>query len=330
MNAALDIVEPVAKRRKITANGGIKSREIFDNEFGLSGYTITPWKDHKLQIGQWGLKTNTTRLLEWFGKITPQLVTSFRLLARNSEAALYPLLIDLLLPIMELSNFGVISATANIPVDVDVVPEVAESISLAHSPPSSKGYSDEATSGLSGEKGSATEAAEQHHKHLQNVRKIATEIILEIEHIVKRPDLAITGRVELIIGKPAKNSDKVIPHLSLECKVEKLIVNGLPSSGFYQACANLIVCGDARFGVYTNYEEWIFMELLPDKTIIHTNAISFMDSDYQKFHPKCLVVLAHLFQILEVPPTINLPDSVAAAQCEREAAATTLFENVKL
>lgn len=200
---------------------------------------------------------------EWLRQIAPGLVSSIGLIARNSEVALNALLTDLLLPIIELSGVFLISTTKGICIDTAVVPEIAETISMVPEPVDR-----------------AAEPAEQHQQErylgihdVAQVSAIAGEVIAEMERVVKYPgpDTPCTGRVEITIGRPIQHSDAVI-----QCKVEKIIMLGLPNSGYYQACAHIILSGNVRFGVFTSYQEWIFMELLPDRRIVHSTSFNLM------------------------------------------------------
>lgn len=329
--AGVDVGEPSAKKqKKLTSCGDIKSRGDFELAFGPAGYSVDLWRDHRMQLGQWGLKANTKRLSEWLRQVAPKLVSAFSLIARNSEAALYPLLVELLLPIMELNNFAVISTTTSVSVDTDAAPDIADSIVFAHTPPSSRTTSAEGTveSATAAQAVPSEQPQQARYLDLQDVAQvtmIAAEVILEIERKIKHPGLALTGRVEIIVGSPSRDSDFADPHAAIECKPDKLLLMGVPAPGFFQACANMIISG-ARFGVLTNYNEWIFMELLPNKRIVHTDCIDFIASNFKKYRrPDCLQVLAHIFHIMEVPVEMNLMDRIAEIQLQKDAAAASLL-----
>jgi hypothetical protein len=167
---------------------------------------------------------------------------------RTTECSLHSLLIDILLPLLELSDFTV-TLTAKASVNDEQVEAVAEKIVENQSRPdvnsrTSSGDNDP-------QKGSATTLPVT--IDTRDVEEVKL-FVLEVEKQIRATnnEFLNRGRVEIVIVEKISNLIKCVLEAKLCLKADMM-------KGFYQTCSEMIIGrGDQNVvsGIYSDYDNW--------------------------------------------------------------------------
>ena len=300
----------------------ITTQELFQDNFG-EAFSIE--KKAKLVLTEWNNETGRAKIKAWLVSLGPYFAGLLDKIKRNSEASLYPLIINALIPVMELSTCLIVEASQQ-PENAlteDAIEEVAILIaqeSLENSLTELNSTNEDNTSGML----DTTNATD--------VRKF----IIYVEEIIRRCEFPNQGRVELIIHDTtkSKDADKVAV---MEAKPS---VTPDDREGFFQTCAYMALT-KVKYGIHTSHKAWEFIRLeeLHGKTdgsvdsskhsISHSKIFDLMKSNYEELDEQAVDVYAYLLEIFGVPASTDLVVSYAATVTTTAARGDLLVARLK-
>jgi hypothetical protein len=231
------------KKAKLGVLSGcdIKTEELFNENFGPYGYRIED--ESNLVMSEWNNPAGHAKIKPWLVSCGPYFASLIDKIKRNSETSLYPLLVNALVPIMELSTCKIEASEHTIEgMAIDEKEEIAELISnQSHA-------------------GSIVEPVSAEVEALGTIDTTnaaqVLKFILFMEETIKSCEFKNKGRVELIIHNTTKpkNADKVAV---LEAKPT---ISADSTEGFYQTCAYMAIA-EVKYGIYTSHTAWQFLRL---------------------------------------------------------------------
>jgi hypothetical protein len=253
----------------------IKTEELFQDNFG-EAFLI---EKKELVLTEWNNEIGRAKIKAWLVSLGPYFAGLLDKIKRNSEASLSPLIINTLVPVMELSTCLIVEASQqpDNALTEDEIEEMAIRIAQESRETSltelNKSNEDN-TSGMLDTTNST------------DVRKF----IIYLKEIIRSCEFPNQGRAELIIHdttKP-KDADKV-------AVVEvKRSVTPDDREGFFQTCAYMALTR-VKYGIHTSHKAWEFIRLeeLYEKSdgsidtakhcISHSRIFDLMKSNYEEF-----------------------------------------------
>ena len=302
---------PDPKRNKPALSGcEINNEGLFDEAFGPE-YQIERTPD--LKMTAWESQECKAKIRTWLVTYGPHFASLLPKIMRNCEPSLYPLLVNALLPILQVSDC--IVKISNVMVErltEEQMGEVAEEIvhrshqnSLSTEPVGPSGTIDTTD--------------------IKEVR----EFLIFMEEMIKSKNFENKGRVELMIHNRAKPKGE-------ECTVvleAKKTMTDDDDAGFFQTAAYMVI-GNVQYGVYTSHKTWKFLRMdcvpvepgssavppPPHCIIRHTDMYDLVKSSYKELDEQAVIVYAHLLEMFDVPNTTDLVASAVAATAELTAA----------
>ncbi len=271
------------KRANAPALSEIKTEELFLANF--EGYSID--KTDGFILTSWGSQSQRAKINNWLKGIGSRYATGLNKISRNSEYSLHSLILDVILPVLELSDFSVKSK-----VEPDMSDEAIELVSrrIAHN----QSRSTSRTTGIP----------------LDLDTTDATAVAMFIDEIVKQMKAcdayANKGRVEITISE--KESQVI------RCLVEaKLAVAADQKAGFFQNAAEMVVASEHQrmnerkpvYGVYTDYQTWQFL-VLKDRVIKHSAPFQLLRTSTSQFDEEVIDIVCYLFEIFDIPAETDL------------------------
>ena len=280
------------KRAKIAAScGDIKTEQLFKENFG--GFSIA--KNPTCLLAKWIEKE---KVRDWVKTISSRFIPLFYKLKRNFVYSLYPLIVDIILPVLEMSAFA-FTATVKQGLDSDQVEELSEAIALSQQASASNSRSNSAEG-----KGPQVAVPSSCPITIDTTDPEDNKMFIrEIEKQLKSLNYPNKGRVEIAVVENQTNSIKML----VEAKV---CVIGDNRAGFYQLCAELVLAqkdsATKVFGVYTDHFIWQFVQL-------DGNKISYSDcyqllaaaaiNNKMIFNEEVVDIFCHLLEIFDIPTT---------------------------
>ena len=307
---------PDPKRNKSALSGcEIKDEVLFDEAFGPE-YQIERTPD--LKMTAWESQECKAKIRTWLVTCGPHFASLLPKIKRNSEPSLYPLLVNALLPILQVSDC--IIETSDVIVEgltEEQTDEVAEDI-VHQSRQNSLCNAGDETEPV-GHSGTIDTT------DIKEVR----EFLIFMEEMIKSKNFENKGRVELMIHDRAKPKGE-------ECTVvleAKKTMTDDDDAGFFQTAAYMVI-RNVQYGVYTSHKTWKFLRMdcvpvepgssavppPPHCIIRHTDMYDLVKSSYKELDEQAVIVYAHLLEMFDVPNTTDLVASAVAASAELTAA----------
>ena len=298
----------------------IKTEKQFEENFG-DVFSIE--KKANLVLTEWDNAVGRAKIKTWLISLGPYFAGLFDKIKKNSEALLYPLLVNALVPVMELSAC-LIEASEQPPTTLsnEEKEEAAQQIALQSRSGSLIGLAGATKEKVMLDTTNATEVL---------------EFIIYMEEVIKSYELSHKGRVELIIHDTTKpiNSDKVAVVKA------KSIISPDDREGFYQTCAYMAHTR-VKYGIQTSHKAWEFLRLEEVKgtgtdgsvdsvknKISHTPIFDLMKTSYAQLDEQAVDVYVHLLEIFSVPISTDLVASYEAAATATAARGDSLVARLK-
>ena len=291
------------KKAKTAAScGDIKTELLFQENFG--DFSIA--KDSTCLLAKWIEKDFRDKVRDWVKTMSSRFIPLLYKLKRDLEYSLYPLIVDIILPVLEMSAFA-FTATVKQGLDSDQVEELSEAIAVSQQASASNSRSNSAE-GKGPPGPPAVPSAPSSCPITINTTDSEDNkmFILEIEKQLKSLNYPNKGRVEIAV---VENQTKTIKML-VEAKVG---VIGDNMAGFYQLCAELVLAQKDSttkiFGVYTDHIMWQFV-LLDGNKISYSDCYQLLAaaavSNKMIFNEEVVDIFCHLLEIFDIPETADL------------------------
>ena len=280
----------VGKRTKADISPcDIKTWKQFQDNY--AGHTIYKKKHSFLCSSSWNTPEGKAEIAAWLKVVAGEQVRMYERIKRNSEAALYPLIITALLPVFDLCDC---TATGNIE-------QIAGDIAKSQSRKISRQISAE----KAGPSVPSTAAPAADVSELPKTIHTANEaevmrFMVYIEKWLSSSEYTTKGRVEILISNETTGDIVAVieakPHIS----------NSEPDdAGFYQCCAYMAL-QNIPFGIFTDHKAFQFVRMDGSKVLHHSRLYDLMKSEYDCLDQDATEVYAHLFEIMGVPSSTNL------------------------
>lgn len=312
----------ISKKAKKMPHSDIKSAELFHQNF--PGFTFEKKSSLVNQSG-WDDSDGLTQISEWLQVVNTSLVPMYARIERNSEAALYPLLITSLLPAFDLCDCAVTGSVVP-EVPVEIIAQLASEIAESQSRTSSWH-----TSVDTGNPVSASTPAHSSYSSPKLPASIDTtdqedvfKFIVFIEEWMKSADFISKGRVEILIHNT--ETDEVVVVIEAKPRIDTVAPF---NEGLYQ-CGAYMVISKVKFGIYTDHKTFQFLRLGDDNVIRHSRLMDMMNADYLSLHEaRATRVYAHLFEVMGVPRNTDLLARATASKANWALRAAELVKNCK-
>ena len=250
-------------------------------------------------LTEWKNEMGRAKIKAWLVSLGPYFAGLLDKIKRNSEASLYHLIINALVPVMELSKCLIVevSQQQENALTKDEIEEVAIRI--------------------------AQESRENSLNELNRTKEYTTSgmldttnatdvrnFIMYVEEIIRSCKFPNQGRVELII----------LPNRRTQIKWswwKQSSVTPDDREGFFQTCAYMALTR-VKYGIHTSHKAWEFIHLeeLHGKaggsvetakySISHSQIFDLMKSSYKEFDEQAVDVYAYLLEIYGVPASTDL------------------------
>lgn len=287
----------------------IKTSELFHDNF--TGHKINEGGKTFHCASEWNSEKGRQEIKAWLRVVAKDQVRMYGRIRRNSEAALYPLIITTLLPVFDLCDC---TATGTVSQDIprDELEHIANEIAESRSRRSSRQVS---TDGAGPSQSVATESDSTNPDAMPDLpdlinTAVESEVLMFMVYIEKwlaSAEYATKGRVEILIANSVlKKTICVIeakPHISTDEP---------HNAGFYQCCAYMAL-QNIPFGIFTDHKTFQFIRMDETKTLHRSKLFDLMQSEYDSFHSTATSVYAHLFEVMGVPRSTDLLASAAAS-----------------
>lgn len=329
-----DVQLPAKKAKQNVLQSEIKDAKAFYDNFTSHKINKRP-KTFVCKSG-WNTPQGKAEIAAWIKAVAKYQVRILAGIKRNSEAALYPLIITTLLPIFDLCDC---CASANLAAERDreLLDDIANQIAVsqlqkcsrhsyidAEKPPAHLG-GEPVTSAATALPAVTSAAAptltvdDFDDLPLNISTTDAAEVSLLMVYIEKwlaAKEYLTKGHVEILIKKDATGETVAViearPHISNN------------DAGFYQCCAYMALKG-IPYGIITDHKVFQFVHMDENHVLHHTTLFDLMKSAYDRMDEDATVVYAYLFEIMGVPRDTNLLDKAAQAEilwAQREAELT--------
>ena len=284
------------KAKTAASSGNIKTEQLFKENFG--DFSIA--KNPTCLLAKWiGNKDFREKVRDWVKTISSRFIPLLHKLKRDFVYSLYPLIVDTILPVLEMSAFA-FTATVKQGLDSDQVEELSEAIAQSQHASASNSRS----SSAEGKGPTATTCPIT----IDTTDPEDNEMFIrEIEKQLKSLNYPNKGRVEIAVVENQTKSIKML----VEAKVS---VIGDNRAGFYQLCAELVLAqknsATKIFGVYTDHFIWQFV-LLDGNKISYSKSYQLLAAaaaiDNEMIFDKGVVdIFCHLLEIFDIPTTADL------------------------
>jgi hypothetical protein len=295
----------------VYSGGEITTKAAFDEKFGRHGYQIE--REDSLQMTEWGDKEGREMIRAWLCTLgnhfasTP--ASKVRLI---SESALFPLLTNVLIPVLNVCKYkleaakNVIEAPTAEEIDQAAELIVAQSREQALSNPDAEPGDDHLPATVD-----TTDAA------------AVEKLVRYIEKRIRPEVFQERGKVEMAIVDPKKYESQAKVAV-LEGKLQLTLGD---CAGFYQ-CAAFMAQTGCRYGILTSYATWKFLRVdtvrretvdeaevrttTDVRLIRHTDLLPLMKPALDRLDELAVDVYAHLLEICGVARSTDLLASAAA------------------
>lgn len=326
-----------ASESALTSYCKVKTEDDFNELFGE--YFVIP-RARGFRLGQWNPVNNldhAKKILAWIEAMAPTWVATHAALPlQNNERTLYPAVFDILRDCLLLTNAGkfITAVTVDVsPMEEDVkaaAVEGSEAFKLRRSPRSS-------TTSASAKVDEVFAATAVDLSDSEGV----ANLFCEIEKKLKERN--IDGYAEFVISEALDDPVTGRPRNKIRIIVEvKKNLLSDSNAGFYQLSAELaakVEEGETIFGIYTDASAYEFACVaLPTASAQDTRQI--MRSPRHQFvlipepgqaelQNGALTVLAHIFEMLGVPPTIDMDQRLKDIAAAQEAMKDKFLQGVR-
>lgn len=290
-------MEPPQKKAKVLPCGDIKTEELFIQNF--PGYSFSKTLDFIPETSNG--ENNEVRVIAWVKRIAPKFMQLLRNIELKNEYSLYPLLIDILLPIIELSNC-VLRGDIYPETSTEKLETISSNIANLQSKRNSRLASDVAATSTPGQllSSSPTAASDDLPLNIDTTdRNDVFKFVVLVEHHLRsiNKEFENIGRVELaIVDKLTKLVRAVIE--------AKWSIRADRQAGFYQTGAEMVI-SRATYGVYTDHIMWQFLKM-EGRVIRHSVQYQLMRPNNDKFDQEAVQVFLFLFEIFGVDISIDI------------------------
>ncbi len=297
----------------------IKTEELFQDNFGET-FSI---EKKGLVLTEWNNEMGRAKIKAWLVSLGPYFAGLLDKIKRNSEASIYTLIINALVPVMELSTCLIVEASQQ--PDTALTEDEVEEISIRIA----QGSRENSLTELNSSSEDNNTSGMLDTTNATDVRKF----IIYVEEVIRSCEFPKQGQAELIIHdttKP-KNVDKV-------AVVEaKRSVTPDDREGFFQTCAYMALTR-VKYGIHTSHKAWEFIRLeekadgsvdTAKHSISHSKIYDLMKSNYKEFDEQAVDVYAYLLEIFGVPASTDLVASYAATVTATAARGDLLVARLK-
>lgn len=305
----IDAIPKEGKRSKPDVSPcDIKTSELFHANY--AGHKINEAGKTFQCTSGWNSAEGRQQIKAWLRVVAKDQVRMYGRIRRNSEAALYPLIITTLLPVFDLCDC---TATGTVSQDIprEELEHIAGEIAESQSRRSSRQVSTEG--GQSATESDPPNLDDQPDQpDLPDLINTAVEsdvlkFMVYIEKWLASAEYATKGRVEILI------SNSVLKMTVCVIEAKPHISNDEPNdAGFFQCCAYMAL-QNIPFGIFTDHKTFQFIRMDEKKILHRTKLFDLMQSEYDSFNATAPSVYAHLFEVMGVPRSTDLLASAAAS-----------------
>jgi hypothetical protein len=277
----------------------IKTAQLFHDNY--REHKISTKGNNFACTSGWDSESGKAAIAEWLRVVAREQVRMYGRVTRNSEAALYPLIIAALLPVFDLWDC---TSTASIAktMELDDIEHVAGKIAETQSRRGSRQTSAEHAGPSSA---ALTPALCEDVISLPEFIDTTDEtqvkqFMVYIEKWINSTEYATKGWVEILISEAS--SEKVVavieakPHIS-NCEPD--------NAGLYQCCAYMAL-KNVPYGIFTDHKAFQFVRMDDNKVLHRSELIDLMKTSYKKLDEEAPEVNAYLFEIMGVPRNTDL------------------------
>jgi hypothetical protein len=300
-------VEGAGTKRKAELSPiDIKTADLFHSHY--INHKISPTKGGFACDAEWSSPEGQVRIAAWLKVVAVDQIRFYERIKRTSVAALFPLVIATLQPVLDLCDLTICAVTTN-PVERDdlerVAGDIAESQPRRRSSKSPVGKPVVPTTETTGGPASQSTATPSAYNELLELVDTThpadvMNFLVYVENWLTSNEYATKRWVEiLIINEKTRKVVTVIeakPTIS-DCEPY--------NAGFFQCCAYMAL-NDVPFGIFTDHKQFQFVRMDASKVLHHSDLYYLMKANYKHLDEDAPVVYAHIFEGLGVAYDIDL------------------------
>jgi hypothetical protein len=312
------------KRKKAKSCSEITTRKIFEEFFPR--IRISAGDQLKPRI--WNFEGSEDIIFQWLHATSVNIASTSKLIRMENEHGLYPLVLNLVQPIVALANGLVIRSTQS-PQDSDVIEAACEAFAANRSRESSSRSS---LASLSAEPAAA--AAEEMEKDdtflpdlidATNFQQLAG-LYIAIEKLLRSEEFTNKGRVELAVVDAVSNAIKLLVEVKHSMRTDA-------QKGLWQTCAEMAIASESTSasiaGVYTDYTYWTFLFYDARASCISKSRTYTLALESGCFTYEAYEIFRFLFEMLDVSPEVSITDSLSRVQALNESLAQMMMADLE-
>jgi hypothetical protein len=311
------------KRKAEISPLDIKTADLFHVHY--INHQISARKGGFLCDAGWCSPEGKSRIAEWLKVVAVEQIRFYEHVKLTSGAALYPLIIATLLPVLDLCDLTA-SAEATNSLERDDLERAAGDIAESQSRRRSRKLSvlsSETTDGPISES-TAIPAANNDLPELVETTNPTDvmKFMIYVEKWMIANEYSTKGRVQILIQD--EKTRKVVAVLE-----EKPTISDCEpyNAGFFQCCAYM-ARNDVPFGIVTDHKQFQFIRMDARKVLHHSDLYYLMKANYKHLDEDAPVVYAHIYECLGVAYDTDLLASANQSAATWAQRATVLTERI--